>query len=49
MTERLYYSDSLLAEFDANVVEASSDGLRLYFDRTAFYPSSGGSRSILAM
>ena len=42
MTERLYYSDSLLAEFDAKVVEASSDGVRLYFDRTAFYPSSGG-------
>lgn len=42
MTERLYYNDSLLAEFDANVVEASADGLRLYFDRTAFYPSSGG-------
>ncbi len=42
MTERLYYSDSLLSDFDAKVVEASSDGLRLYFDRTAFYPSSGG-------
>ena len=42
MTERLYYSDSLLAEFDANVLEASGDCLRLYLDRTAFYPSSGG-------
>ena len=42
MTERLYYGDSLLAEFDATVVEASSDGLRLYLDRTAFYPASGG-------
>ncbi len=42
MTERLYYGDSLLAEFDATVAEASSDGLRLYLDRTAFYPASGG-------
>ena len=42
MTERLYYGDSLLAEFEANVTEASADGLRLYLDRTAFYPASGG-------
>ena len=42
MTDRLYYGDSSLAEFDANVVEATEDGLRLYFDRTAFYPDSGG-------
>jgi alanyl-tRNA synthetase len=41
-TDRLYYSDSYLSEFSANVVEASADGLRLYLDRTAFYPSSGG-------
>jgi alanyl-tRNA synthetase len=42
MTERLYYGDSSLTEFDANVEEISADGLRLYFDRTAFYPTSGG-------
>jgi len=42
MTERLYYSDSSLAVFDADVVEASNGGLHLYLDKTAFYPSSGG-------
>ena len=38
--ERLYYSDSYLREFAARVV--ARDGLRLYLDRTAFYPTSGG-------
>ncbi len=42
MTERLYYSDSYLSEFRARVVEAGSGGLRVYLDRTAFYPTSGG-------
>ncbi len=42
MTERLYYQDAHLAEFRARVVEASDDGRRVYLDRTAFYPSSGG-------
>jgi alanyl-tRNA synthetase len=42
MTERLYYSDSYLSEFRARVIEAGSDGLRVYLDRTAFYPTSGG-------
>lgn len=42
MTERIYYTDSYLTAFDASVVEASPDGLRVYLDRTAFYPSSGG-------
>jgi len=42
MTERLYYTDSYLREFRARVVDASADGLRVYLDRTAFYPSSGG-------
>src|SRR5438045_2179292 len=49
MTERLYYNDSFLYEFRANVLDAqelkregnqSTWALRL--DRTAFYPSSGG-------
>jgi alanyl-tRNA synthetase len=43
-TERLYYADAYLAEFEAAVVERSSDGLRVYLDRTAFYPTSGGQR-----
>jgi alanyl-tRNA synthetase len=42
MTERLYYTDSYLREFQARVVERSSDGRTVYLDRTLFYPSSGG-------
>jgi len=42
MTERLYYTDSYLREFRANVVECSHDGSIVYLDRTAFYPTSGG-------
>jgi alanyl-tRNA synthetase len=40
VTERLYYQDCYLREFNARVVE--TDGLRVYLDRTAFYPTSGG-------
>ncbi|MBZ5632330.1 MAG: alanyl-tRNA editing protein [Acidobacteriia bacterium] len=42
MTERLYYQDSYLREFRARVVEVADDGHRVYLDRTAFYPTSGG-------
>ncbi|HEX6106521.1 MAG TPA: alanyl-tRNA editing protein [Gemmatimonadales bacterium] len=42
MTQRLYYTDAYLRTFDASVVERSEDGLRVYLDRTAFYPTSGG-------
>lgn len=44
MTERLYYHDSFLREFDARVVACSPvDGkFRVTLDRTAFYPTSGG-------
>jgi alanyl-tRNA synthetase len=47
MTERLYYHDSYLTEFRARVVDVSPDAaapdrLRVYLDRTAFYPTSGG-------
>jgi alanyl-tRNA synthetase len=42
MTERLYYSDAYLAEFTGRVVEAADGGRRVYLDRTAFYPTSGG-------
>ena len=41
-TERLYYTDSYLRDFEANVLEAADQGCRLYLDRTAFYPASGG-------
>jgi alanyl-tRNA synthetase len=43
MTDRLYYRDSFLYNFDAevrSVVETPRPGLIL--DRTAFYPTSGG-------
>jgi alanyl-tRNA synthetase len=42
VTERLYYTDSYLREFPARIVDRSADGRRVYLDRTAFYPSSGG-------
>jgi alanyl-tRNA synthetase len=42
MTLRLYYTDSHLDAFTARVEEISADGLRVYLDRTAFYPTSGG-------
>jgi alanyl-tRNA synthetase len=42
MTERLYYEDCYLREFGARVVETAADGRRVYLDRTAFYPTSGG-------
>jgi alanyl-tRNA synthetase len=42
MTERLYYADSYLTSFDSPVVERGDDGRRLYLERTAFYPTSGG-------
>jgi len=40
MTERLYYTDAYLRHFTAIV--ASVDGAKVYLDRTAFYPTSGG-------
>jgi alanyl-tRNA synthetase len=42
MTDRLYYTDSYLREFDACVVDRADDRKRIYLDRTAFYPASGG-------
>ena len=42
MTDRLYYQDSYLTEFRARVVDASPEQQRIYLDRTAFYPTSGG-------
>lgn len=44
MTERLYYLDSFLREFDAQVISCEPDGgrWRVELDRTAFYPASGG-------
>ena len=44
MTEKLYYADPYLREFDAQLIDtASHEGkTALVLDRTAFYPSSGG-------
>jgi alanyl-tRNA synthetase len=44
MTERLYYSDSFLYEFDATVVDVlERDGrTAVVLDKSAFYPTSGG-------
>jgi alanyl-tRNA synthetase len=42
VTERLYYHDSYLRDFQARVIESADDGRRVYLDRTAFYPASGG-------
>jgi len=41
-TERLYYYDSYLREFQARVTDAAEGGQRVYLDRTGFYPTSGG-------
>ncbi len=43
-TERLYYDDAFLREFDATVIacEPTGDRWHLRLDRTAFYPTSGG-------
>ena len=42
MTERLYYRDANLRAFSARLVSVDADGTRVYLDRTAFYPTSGG-------
>ena len=45
MTDRLYYTDSFLHEFDARVVSVATDPTgrsRVTLDRSAFYPTSGG-------
>src|SRR5437763_823095 len=44
LTERLYYDDPYLREFDATVVERTTHEGKpaVVLDRTAFYPTSGG-------
>ncbi len=45
MTERLYYRDCFLREFEARVVRvepAEGSRARVWLDQTAFYPTSGG-------
>jgi alanyl-tRNA synthetase len=44
LTDRLYYTDSFLHEFEARVlgVTPGSGGISVVLDRSAFYPTSGG-------
>jgi alanyl-tRNA synthetase len=42
MTDRLYYTDPYTRDFEATVVDRAEDSRRIYLDRTAFYPTSGG-------
>jgi alanyl-tRNA synthetase len=43
MTERLYYTDSYCARFEAVITDVvPGSAPRVYLDRTAFYPTSGG-------
>src|SRR5579859_4992250 len=51
MTDRLYYHDSFLYDFDARVVEAIERNGKsaIVLDRTAFYPTSGGQVHDLGM
>jgi alanyl-tRNA synthetase len=47
-TDRLYYADSHLVEFDARVVDVTervSGWTAIVLDRTAFYPTGGGQPS----
>lgn len=42
MTERLYYRDAELLEFDAVAVSHGASDHEVVLDRSAFYPTSGG-------
>jgi alanyl-tRNA synthetase len=42
MTHRLYYTDAYLRDFEAAIVDRADESRRIYLDRTAFYPTSGG-------
>jgi alanyl-tRNA synthetase len=45
MTDRLYYTDAYLREFDASILEVvrtPEGAIAAILDRTAFYPTSGG-------
>jgi alanyl-tRNA synthetase len=42
MTERLYYNDSYTRDFSSPIAAIEDNGKRVYLERTAFYPTSGG-------
>ena len=41
-TDRIYYNDAYLREFEARIVSTGIGENTVYLDRTAFYPASGG-------
>jgi alanyl-tRNA synthetase len=50
-TEKLYFTDSGLLEFEAKVLELSTEsrGYQVILDRTAFYPTGGGQPNDVGM
>jgi alanyl-tRNA synthetase len=48
-TERLYYHDSYLSAFEAQLSFEAADPCRIYLNQTAFYPTSGGQPHDLGM
>ena len=44
-TEKLYYTDTYMREFEAEIFAVSEDGLAVALDRSAFYPGGGGQPS----
>jgi alanyl-tRNA synthetase len=42
MSDRLYYADAYCTRFAARVIARAEEGRRVYLDRSAFYPTSGG-------
>ena len=45
MTEKLFYQDAFISEFEASVISCSDNGkgrFEIVLDRTAFYPEGGG-------
>jgi alanyl-tRNA synthetase len=50
-TEKLYFTDSGLLEFEAKVLELSTEarGYQVILDRTAFYPTGGGQPNDIGM
>ena len=47
MTEKLYYQDAYIAEFEAEILEIATVDNRkaIVLDKTAFFPEGGGQAS----